>query len=459
MMVLALVLATTQPARPDYDAGQRAWDDARPDEALTQWRAAANEGDRRAMLALGRLYLRGLGVLQDYIEAHKWFNLAAGRGEAAALKERDALAAKMTPEQMATAQERAAAWRPGAGRADGTPDAADERATAAATTQASTAGEGPPPPRAIRAAQALLRALGYRPGPADGIWGRRTGEAYRAFLRDAGLPVAETLTPQALLAMRAMVKRRAGAAEEGRGAPASRDSAPAAPGASVARPAEARPDALHRAAQAGDVDGLKMALAAGVDMDARDGRGWTALMHAVNKGYTLLVEPLLEAQAAVDVRAPDGATALFMAAAYGHTEIVALLMKAGADISIRGLKGKTAGDVARMQYGEPDAAREKGVDAAVLALLEGKMWAEVERERLAREQAEARKQEEREQERERLYREYAERDRPLIEAGQTSEKRPGLRFKDCVGCPELVVVPAGSYQMGSPPGEQDPPRQ
>ena len=458
MMVLALVLATTQPARPDYDAGQRAWDDARPDEALTQWRAAANEGDRRAMLALGRLYLRGLGVLQDYIEAHKWFNLAAGRGEAAALKERDALAAKMTPEQMATAQERAAAWRPGAGRADGTPDAADERATAAATTQASTAGEGPPPPRAIRAAQALLRALGYRPGPADGIWGRRTGEAYRAFLRDAGLPVAETLTPQALLAMRAMVKRRAGAAEEGRGAPASRDSAPAAPGASVARPAEARPDALHRAAQAGDVDGLKMALAAGVDMDARDGRGWTALMHAVNKGYTLLVEPLLEAQAAVDVRAPDGATALFMAAAYGHTEIVALLMKAGADISIRGLKGKTAGDVARMQYGEPDAAREKGVDAAVLALLEGKMWAEVERERLAREQAEARKQEEREQEREqereRLYREYAERDRPLIEAGQTSEKRPGLRFKDCVGCPELVVVPAGSYQMGSPSGKQ-----
>ena len=170
-------------------------------------------------------------------------------------------------------------------------------------------------------------------------------------------------------------------------------------------------------------------------------------MHAVNKGHTLLAEPLLEAKVDLNVRAPDGATALFMAVAHGHTEIVAMLMKAGADISVQGPKGRTAGDVARMQYGEPDAAREKGVDAAVLALLDGKTWAEVERER----QAEARKQEERE----RRYREQAERDRPLIEAGQTSEKRSGLRFKDCVGCPELVVVPAGSYQMGSPPGEQD----
>ena len=178
MMVLALVLATTQPARPDYDAGQRAWDDARPDEALTQWRAAANEGDRRAMLALGRLYLRGLGVLQDYIEAHKWFNLAAGRGEAAALKERDALAAKMTPEQMATAQERAAAWRPGAGRADGTPDAADERATAAATTQASTAGRRP----ASSAGDSRGAGVAARPGLPARTGRRHLGPTHRRSL-------------------------------------------------------------------------------------------------------------------------------------------------------------------------------------------------------------------------------------------------------------------------------------
>ena len=31
----------------------------------------------------------------------------------------------------------------------------------------------------------------------------------------------------------------------------------------------------------------------------------------------------------------------------------------------------------------------------------------------------------------------------------------GKRFRDCDDCPELVVVPAGSYEMGSPSGEED----
>ena len=31
---------------------------------------------------------------------------------------------------------------------------------------------------------------------------------------------------------------------------------------------------------------------------------------------------------------------------------------------------------------------------------------------------------------------------------------PGATFRDCPGCPEMVVVPAGSYMMGSPSGEK-----
>jgi len=38
-------------------------------------------------------------------------------------------------------------------------------------------------------------------------------------------------------------------------------------------------------------------------------------------------------------------------------------------------------------------------------------------------------------------------------AGQ-SDWQPGQSFRDCEGCPEMVVVPAGSYMMGSPPGEE-----
>ena len=115
VLLLTAVVVLAPSARADYEAGQRAWKEGRPDVALTEWRSAAASADRQAMLALGRLFVQGVGAPQDYVEAHKWLNLAASRGEAAASKERDALAAKMTKEQVATAQARAAAWRPAGG--------------------------------------------------------------------------------------------------------------------------------------------------------------------------------------------------------------------------------------------------------------------------------------------------------------------------------------------------------
>ena len=39
------------------------------------------------------------------------------------------------------------------------------------------------------------------------------------------------------------------------------------------------------------------------------------------------------------------------------------------------------------------------------------------------------------------------------EEARRREKEPGRRFRDCPGCPELVVVPAGWFMMGSPAGE------
>ena len=63
------------------------------------------------MLALGRAFVKGLGVPQDFVEAHKWFNLAAARGDAKAAAERDALAKRMTVEERAEARRLARAWR------------------------------------------------------------------------------------------------------------------------------------------------------------------------------------------------------------------------------------------------------------------------------------------------------------------------------------------------------------
>jgi formylglycine-generating enzyme required for sulfatase activity len=34
------------------------------------------------------------------------------------------------------------------------------------------------------------------------------------------------------------------------------------------------------------------------------------------------------------------------------------------------------------------------------------------------------------------------------------DRAPGSRFRECADCPELIVVPAGSFTMGSPPSEE-----
>ena len=216
-VLLAAALVSTPSAWANYEAGQRAWEAGRPDVALTEWRSAAAGGDRRAMLALGRLFVQGLGAPQDYVEAHMWLNLAASRGEVVAVKERDELAAKMSAEQVATAQARATAWRPdaaGTGGAEAPPAAADVAPPAEQTpAQTAAAADSPPPAsppskEAVREAQELLAALGYAPGPADGMWGQRSARAYKAFLKDAGLPTAEILDAEALQAMRDKANRK-----------------------------------------------------------------------------------------------------------------------------------------------------------------------------------------------------------------------------------------------------------
>ena len=113
---IILALVCSAPAGAEYEAGQRAWEAGRRDEAITEWRAGADADEAKSMLALGRLYLQGLGVPQNYIRAHMWFNLAASRGEAAAMTERDALAAKLAPAALAEAQNLALAWQPGSGQ-------------------------------------------------------------------------------------------------------------------------------------------------------------------------------------------------------------------------------------------------------------------------------------------------------------------------------------------------------
>ena len=50
------------------------------------------------------MYGKGQGVPMNDVRAHMWFNLAAVKGDADAVKNRDIAAKRLTPQQMAEAQ-------------------------------------------------------------------------------------------------------------------------------------------------------------------------------------------------------------------------------------------------------------------------------------------------------------------------------------------------------------------
>ena len=81
-------------------------------EAVKWFRKAAEQGDADAQHNLGALYVKGQGVPQDYILAHMWINLSAAQSNEKAIKNRDIVASKMTPAQIAEAQRLAREWKP-----------------------------------------------------------------------------------------------------------------------------------------------------------------------------------------------------------------------------------------------------------------------------------------------------------------------------------------------------------
>ena len=77
-----------------------------------QWfRKAAEQGYAHAQNTLGLMYSNGEGVMQDYVQAHKWFNLAATEN-AKYRADRDSVAKRMTPAQIAEARKLAWEWKP-----------------------------------------------------------------------------------------------------------------------------------------------------------------------------------------------------------------------------------------------------------------------------------------------------------------------------------------------------------
>ncbi len=180
--ILAILLLLVSPAAvyADFSSAMDAYEQKDFRTAATELKTLANQNDADAQYMLGYMYALGEGILQDYVEAHKWFNLAASQGKAGARSAREEVARRMTSRQVARAQQLAREWEPEtaepniASTTTGSSESDDTRAVSRDT---------------VKGVQQRLAELGYAPGPADGAPGKRTRDAIRAYQSDSGLRV------------------------------------------------------------------------------------------------------------------------------------------------------------------------------------------------------------------------------------------------------------------------------
>src|SRR5581483_83384 len=101
-------------------------------------------------------------------------------------------------------------------------------------------------------------------------------------------------------------------------------------------------EAFFRAVAANEVQEVERLLTAHAPVNAKDERGWTALMIAARDNHPDLVRLLLTHGAAVNLTNQEGETALMHAADNDLRAIVQLLLKYGASIDMKSNLGWTA---------------------------------------------------------------------------------------------------------------------
>jgi ankyrin repeat protein len=109
----------------------------------------------------------------------------------------------------------------------------------------------------------------------------------------------------------------------------------------LAGPAGADP-ALIEAARTGESSAALTRIGAGVELDARDSTGTTALHWAVYNNAREIIDALLEAGADPNIGNRYGSTPMAEAAVGGDVEVIRALLAAGADVESPNVEGQTA---------------------------------------------------------------------------------------------------------------------
>lgn len=81
-------------------------------QAAKWFERAAEQGYGKAQLNLGAMYGVGKGVKRDYVQAYKWLNVCAAGGDSKCASQRDLVAKKLKPKQLAKAQELSSDFTP-----------------------------------------------------------------------------------------------------------------------------------------------------------------------------------------------------------------------------------------------------------------------------------------------------------------------------------------------------------
>ena len=79
-------------------------------ENLTGCHKDAEQGQANSQYSLGVMYEKGQGVIQDYIIAHMWLNIASSNGSKQAPRKRKEIEVKMSTNQISEAQKLAREW-------------------------------------------------------------------------------------------------------------------------------------------------------------------------------------------------------------------------------------------------------------------------------------------------------------------------------------------------------------
>jgi localization factor PodJL len=166
---LAVLYATAGPA-PDFT------------NAAEWFERGAEIGVRDSQVNLAILYARGDGVTRDLVQSYKWFAIAANDGDKDAGVKRDEVFNALRPEQAEAARAAVANWT----AQPINPEANAVEMPAAwggDSTETASVDMG----KAIRNIQAILNNNGFDAGAPDGVMGKRTVAAIKAFQSSIGM--------------------------------------------------------------------------------------------------------------------------------------------------------------------------------------------------------------------------------------------------------------------------------